>query len=66
MQHAAKGSFATTNKTLLKAWDNSERVKLSDDKLKELKSSHFKLGSYNPQEAMTTNKIYHDRKPITG
>lgn len=28
------GSFATTNKTLLRAWDNVERAKLDDDKLK--------------------------------
>lgn len=28
-----KGSFATTNKTLLRAWDNVEKAKLDDQKL---------------------------------
>ena len=61
-----KSYFTTTNKVLLKAWDNAEIAKLDDKKLKELRSHHFKLGSYNPNEAMTTNKIYYDTKPITG
>lgn len=61
-----KGSFATTNKTLLRAWDNVEKAKLDDQKLHELKTHHFKLGSYSPNEVITTNKIYHDRKPISG
>lgn len=61
-----KGSFATTNKTLLRAWDNAEIARLDDEKLKELKSHHFKLGNYRPDDVMTTNKIYHDRKGITG
>lgn len=31
----------------------------------ELKSHHFKLGNYNPQEAATTHKVYYDKKQIT-
>ena len=62
LNHGDHGSFATTNKTLLKAWDHAERAKLDDDKLKELKTHHFKLGSYAPGHALTTNKIYHNPK----
>jgi len=61
-----KGSFSTTNKMLYKAWDNVEKAKLDDQKLHELKTHHFKLGNYNPSEVYTTNKIYHDRKGLTG
>ncbi len=62
LNHGEPGSFATTNKTLLKAWDHAERAKLDDDKLRELKTHHFKLGSYAPGQALTTNKIYHSPK----
>lgn len=65
LPHEGKGSFITTNKTLFRAWDHVEKSKLDDDKLKELKSHHFKLGTYAPNEAMTTNKLYHDRKLIS-
>ena len=61
-----KGSFSTTNKMLYKAWDKPERAKLDDEKLHELKSHHFKLGSYQPSDTYTTNKIYHDRKHLSG
>lgn len=61
-----QGSFATTNKTLLRAWDNVERAQLSEDKLAELKNHHFRLGSYAPEQSLTTNKAYHDRKQISG
>lgn len=61
-----KGSFSTTNKMLYKAWERPEVAKLEDDKLKELKSHHFKLGSYQPNDTYTTNKIYHDRKHLSG
>jgi hypothetical protein len=61
-----KGCFATTNKMLYRAWDNVDKAKLDDQKLHELKTHHFKLGSYTPTDVFTTNKIYHDRKPISG
>lgn len=61
-----KGSFTTTNKMLYKAWDNVEKAKLDDQKLHELRTHHFKLGSYQPNDILTTNKIYHDKKQITG
>ena len=61
-----KGSFATTNKTLFRAWEHVEKAKLDDSKLQELKTHHFKLGSYAPNDVLTTNKVYHDRKPISG
>ncbi len=60
-----KGSFATTNKMLYKAWDNAEKARLDDSKLHELKTHHFKLGSYTPNDILTTNKIYHNPKEIT-
>jgi hypothetical protein len=50
---------------LYKAWDNVEKAKLDDNKLHELKTHHFKLGSYNPNDILTTNKIYHNKKEIT-
>ena len=61
-----KGYFSTTNKVLLKAWDHPEVAKLDEAKLHELKSHHFKLGSYNPQQSATTHNVYYDKKPITG
>jgi hypothetical protein len=66
LSHNDKGYFTTTNKVLMKAWDNAEVAKLDDAKLKELRTHHFKLGTYNPHEAVTTNKLYHDRKHISG
>jgi len=50
----------------MKAWDNREIAKLDDSKLKELRTHHFKLGTYNPHDSLTTNKLYHDRKNISG
>jgi hypothetical protein len=61
-----KGTFTTTNKMLYKAWDNVEKAKLDEQKLHELKTHHFKLGSYQPSDILTTNKIYHDKKLING
>ena len=49
LNHNDKGYFTTTNKVLMRAWDNSEIAKLDDTKLKELRNHHFKLGTYNPQ-----------------
>ena len=34
--------------------------------MRELRTHHFKLGSYQPNDAYTTNKIYHDRKHLSG
>lgn len=66
LKQEERGSFATTNKTLLRAWDQTEVAKLDDQKLKELRSHHFKLGSYAPKESMTTNQTFHDRKTLNG
>jgi hypothetical protein len=61
-----KGHFVTTNKVLFRAWDTAEVAKLDDSKLKELRAHHFKLGNYNPSEAVTTNKQFFDKKHISG
>lgn len=61
-----KGTFATTNKVMYRAWDSSEKAKLDPAKLAELKGHHFKLGTYNPADSITTNKLYHDAKALSG
>jgi hypothetical protein len=58
--------FATTSQAMLKAWGNAERAKLSEEKLHELKTHHFKLGSYEPAHTVTTNQNYHNQKPLSG
>lgn len=66
LQNDSKGNFATTNKTLLRAWDQTEIAKLDDQKLKELRTHHFKLGNYAPKDTYTTSQVFHDKKTSTG
>ena len=51
---------------MYRAWDSSEKAKLDPAKLAELKGHHFKLGTYNPSDSITTNKLYHDAKALSG
>ena len=59
-------SFATTNNALYKNWGNVERAALDEKKLKELRTHHFNLGSYNTNTIETTNKQHFNRKELTG
>lgn len=47
---------------MYKNWGNAEKAGLDKDKLKDLRTHHFNLGSYNPNESNTTHQFYYDRK----
>ena len=57
-----ESSFSTTNKALYKDWGNTQRAALDDAKLKDLRTHHFNLGTYNTNLIPTTNKQFHDKK----
>ena len=59
-------SFSTTNNALYKNWGNTQKAALDDKKLKDLRTHHFQLGTYNTSSIPTTNNQYYDRKDLTG
>lgn len=50
---------------MYKNWDGAEKAGLDKDKLNDLRTHHFNLGSYNPNQATTTHQHYYDKKQIT-
>lgn len=57
-----KSNFSTTNNAMYKNWGNADKAGLDQDKLKDLRTHHFNLGSYNPNQATTTHQYYYDKK----
>lgn len=50
---------------MLKDWGQIPKAALDPSKLNELKGHHFKLGSYHPDQAYTSNNYFHNRKEIS-
>ena len=59
-------SFSTTNKALYKDWGQTQKAALDEAKLKDLRTHHFNLGSYNTNSIATTNKQFYNQKTLTG
>lgn len=62
---SGKSNFSTTNNAAYRNWNSVEKAGLDKEKLKDLRAHHFNLGSYNPNQATTTNQFYHNPKEIS-
>lgn len=57
-----KSTFSTTNNAMLKNWGTVDKAALDKDKLKDLRTHHFNLGTYNTSNSSTTNQHYFNEK----
>jgi hypothetical protein len=57
-----KFNCSTTNNAMYRNWNSVDKVGLDKDKLRDLRSHHFQLGNYNPNQISTTNQFYHNHK----
>ena len=53
-------SFSTTNNAMYKNWGPTDKAALDKDKLKDLRTHHFNLGTYNTSLSSTTNQHYYN------
>lgn len=47
---------------MFKNWGTIDKAALDKDKLKDLRTHHFQLGSYNTSNSATTNQHYYNEK----